>query len=270
MDRLKVGAVQLEYEVHGSGEPVLLIHGAHIADAMLPLVEEPALDGYRLICYHRRGFAGSDHPSGPTSIGQQAADAAGVLDRLGVDRTHAVGHSLGALIALELAAGHPSRVLSLSLLEPAVLTGPAGAIFSERVAPLAELYRNGDPTAAVDGFVALAAGADWQETVEACVPGSVAQARADAITFFELELPAAGAWTFGPDRAAAITCPVLSVLGTVTSPLFVEGRQHLHSWFDDCHDADIAGATHLLQLDHPRQVAEAIAAHCATIVAGTA
>ena len=174
MDRLKVGAVQLEYEVHGSGEPVLLIHGAHIADAMLPLVEEPALDGYRLIRYHRRGFVGSDHPSGPTSIGQQAADAAGVLDRLGVDRTHAVGHSLGALIALELAAGHPSRVLSLSLLEPAVLTGPAGAIFSERVAPLAELYRNGDPTAAVDGFVALAAGADWQETVEACVPGSVA------------------------------------------------------------------------------------------------
>ena len=270
MDRLNARGVQLEYEVHGSGEPVLLIHGAHIADAMLPLVDEPTLDGFRLIRYHRRGFAGSDHPSGPTSIGQQAADAACVLDGLGLDRTHVVGHSLGAVIALEFAARHPQRVLSLSLLEPAVLSGPAGAIFAEHVAPLVELYHNGEPTTAVDRFVALAGHPGSPETVEARVPGSIAQARADATTFFEIELPALAAWSFGPDRAAAITCPVLSVLGTDTAPLFVEGRQHLHSWFDECHDADIAGATHLLQLDQPRQVAEAIASHCATIVAGTA
>src|SRR5918995_1652644 len=126
MDRLSIGGVQLEYEAHGSGEPVLLIHGAHIADAMRPLVDEPALSGFRLIRYHRRGFAGSEHPPGPTSIGEQADDAAGVLDGLGVDRTHVVGHSLGAVIALELAARRPTQVLSLSLLEPALLTGPAG------------------------------------------------------------------------------------------------------------------------------------------------
>jgi 3-oxoadipate enol-lactonase len=154
MDRLKVGGVQLEYEIHGSGEPVLLIHGAHIAAAMRPLVDEPALGGFRLIRYHRRGFAGSDHPPGPTSIGAQADDAAGVLDGLDVDRTHVVGHSLGAVIALELAARRPTQVLSLSLLEPALLTGPAGAIFGEQVTPLVELYGNGDPTAGVDGFLA--------------------------------------------------------------------------------------------------------------------
>ncbi|MGH9288883.1 MAG: alpha/beta fold hydrolase [Acidimicrobiales bacterium] len=269
MDRLKLGGVQLEYEVHGSGEPVLLIHGAHIADAMRPLVDEPALDGFQLIRYHRRGFAGSDHPPGPTSIGEQADDAAGVLDGLGVDPTHVVGHSLGGVIALELAARRPTQVLSLSLLEPALLTGPAGAIFGEHVEPLVELYGNGDPAAAVDGFLALVGGPGWQETIEASVPGGVAQARADAATFFEVELPAVSAWTFGPDRSAAIACPVLSVLGTHTAPLFVEGRRHLHSWFDECHDTDIAGATHLLQMEQPRQIATAIAEHCTAIVAGT-
>ena len=50
----------LEYEPHGEGEPVLLIHGSHVADSFLPLTREVVLaDRYRLIRYHRRGFAGS-------------------------------------------------------------------------------------------------------------------------------------------------------------------------------------------------------------------
>jgi hypothetical protein len=47
----------------------------------------------------------------------------------------------------------------------------------------------------------------------------------------------------GTRTAAAITCPVLSMLGSQSSPLFVEGRQLLHAWFPACQDADIAGAT---------------------------
>jgi len=82
----------------------------------------------------------------------------------------------------------------------------------------------------------------------------------DAATFFETEVP----WSPGVDlragAAAAITCPVLSVLGSNSSPLFVEGRQILHAWFPDCQDADIAGATHLLPMEAPRPVAAAIAA----------
>jgi pimeloyl-ACP methyl ester carboxylesterase len=85
-------------------------------------------------------------------------------------------------------------------------------------------------------------------------------ARRDAATFFETELPGAPSWTFGPEQAAAITCPVLSVLGGHSSPLFVESRQLLHAWFPACHDADIPGATHLLQMQAPGPVAAAIAA----------
>jgi pimeloyl-ACP methyl ester carboxylesterase len=82
----------------------------------------------------------------------------------------------------------------------------------------------------------------------------------DATTFFETEVPGVPEWTFGLEQAAEITCPVLSVLGSNSSPLFVEGRQILHAWFPDCQDADIAGATHLLPMEAPRPVAAAIAA----------
>lgn len=55
----------LKYEVQGEGEPVLLIHGSILADAYLPFLKESALANYRLIRYHRRGFAGSPRHTGP-------------------------------------------------------------------------------------------------------------------------------------------------------------------------------------------------------------
>lgn len=82
----------------------------------------------------------------------------------------------------------------------------------------------------------------------------------DAATFFETEVPGVPEWTFGLEQAAAITCPVLSVLGSNSSPLFIEGRRLLHAWFPDCQAADIAGVTHLLPMEAPGPVAAAIAA----------
>ena len=262
MDHAKVNAIELGYEVVGSGEPMLLIHGAHIADALQPLVAEPSLRRFRRIGYHRRGLGGSTRPvePGPTSVAVQAEDAVGLLDHLGVDRAHVVGHSLGGVIALEFAAQHPTRVASLVLLEPVLLNTPAGAAFARAMAPLTDRYEAGDAKGAVHGFLALEGDRNWRATIERAVPGGIAQAVKDAATFFETEVPGVPEWTFGLEQAAAITCPVLSVLGSNSSPLFVEGRQLLHAWFRDCQDADIAGATHLLPMEAPGPVAAAIAA----------
>src|SRR5215204_696492 len=75
-DRVPVAGGDLEYDMRGTGEPVLFIHGAILADAFAPLLTQPALaDDYRLIAYHRRGFAGSCRHLGPCTIAQQTADA---------------------------------------------------------------------------------------------------------------------------------------------------------------------------------------------------
>jgi pimeloyl-ACP methyl ester carboxylesterase len=149
MQHAKVNSIELQHEVVGSGEPMLLIHGAHIADALQPLVAEPALGRFQRIRYHRRGLGGSTYPvdAGPTSVAVQAEDAVRLLDHLGVDRAHVVGYSWGGAIALELAAQDPTRVASLVLLEPAILATPAGAAFTRAVAPSPNATKPATPRA---------------------------------------------------------------------------------------------------------------------------
>ena len=142
---------------------------------------------------------------------------------------------------------------------------PSGAAFVDRVMPLVGRYEDGDAEGAVHGFLALVGDRDWRNAIERTVPGGIAQAVMDAATFFLSELPAVSDWTFEPEQATAITCPVLSVLGSKTSPLFVEGHELLHEWFPQCRDADITDASHLLQMEAPGPVAAAIAAFVPTL-----
>lgn len=264
MKNAKVNGVELEYEVKGSGEPVLLISPV-VADGFLPLVSERALAArYRLITYHKRGWAGSTHTPPPVSIADHAADAAALLDHLGVHRAHIAGHSSGAAVALQLALDCPELVHTLALLELSLLSVPRSAAgFLQKVGPAFEAYGAGQHETAVAAFMSAVSGLEW----EACravlddrVPGAVPQAIKDADTFFGIELPALSAWTFGAEQAAAISQPVLSVLGTDTEPLWVEVADLLRSWFTRVEDCTIEGAGHLLHMQRPEPVATCVAA----------
>ena len=73
-----IDGVELEYELRGAGEPIVLIHwGVGVVWAE-PLLDEPALaDGYRLLSYHRAGFAGSGRIEGSISMADHAVKASG-------------------------------------------------------------------------------------------------------------------------------------------------------------------------------------------------
>ena len=262
MDRAHVNSVELEYEVRGSGEPVLLIDML-IADCFVPLLPEPALaDGYQLIRYHKRGWVGSTHTPSPVSLGEHAADAAALLEHLGVPRAHAVGHSSGASIGAQLALDHPEKVHTLTLLEPTLLSLPLGGAFVEAAAPVFEAYRRGDHSGAFAMFVAAASGVEWERCralLENRIPGVVAQSIEDADTFFGVELPALTEWTFGREQAAAVRQPVLSVIGAETQPLWVQIAEFLRSSLPHVEECTIDGVGHLLQIQRPEPVAQAMA-----------
>ena len=79
-----------------------------IADCFVPLLPEPALaDRYQLIRYHKRGWVGSTHTPPPVTFADHAADAAALLEHLGMRRAHVAGHSTGASIGAQLGARPP-------------------------------------------------------------------------------------------------------------------------------------------------------------------
>ena len=262
MDHATVNGVELEYEVRGAGEPVLLIDML-IADCFVPLLAEPALaQGHQLIRYHKRGWVGSTHTAPPVSIADHAADAAALLEHLGVRRAHIAGHSTGASIGAQLALDRPEKVHTLTLLEPTLVSLPLGGAFLQAAAPVFETYASGDHSGAFAMFVSAASGLDWEvcrALLEERIPGVVAQSVKDADTFFGVELPAVAEWTFGPEQAAAIRRPVLSVMGAETQPLWVEIAEFLRSSLPQVEECTIDGVGHLLQIQRPEPVARAIA-----------
>jgi len=261
LQRAPVRDAELEYELRGRGEPVLLIHGSHIAGAFLPLMNEPSLADYRLIRYHRRGFCESTKHQGSCSIERQAADALELLQNLDVERAHIVGHSYGGLIALQLALDAPDVVHSLVLLEPALvrLVPSRSDTAKEVIVPAMKRYFAGDGAGAVDAFFQPVIGPQWKDQCAKTVPGGPEQAARDFKTFFEVEMPALGKWKFDEEKAQQISQPILYVLGSESHLAFKEGKDLVHSWFPRTEDCVVEGATHGLQMQEPKAVAEGIA-----------
>ncbi len=262
MQSVNVNDADLEYEVTGAGEPVLLVHPV-IADGFLPLVAEPALaDRYRLIRYHRRGWLGSTHTPPPVSVADHAADATALLDHLDVRHVHVAGHSSGAAVAAQLALDHPEYVQTLMLLEPSLISVPSLEAFFGQVEPAFEAYASGDHAGALAIFMSAVGGVEWTKArtmLEQSLPGATKQAIGDADTFFGIELPALSEWVFDAEQAARLDLPVLSVVGSETQPVWVEVAEFLRSALPQVDECTIDGAGHLLQIQRPEHVARAMA-----------
>ena len=268
MSRASLDGVELEYEVRGVGEPVVLVHAGVFAGWYKPLLNEPTLaNRYRVLTYNRVGYAGSSRLAGSVSIAQQAAHLGALMRHLGMQRAHLVGHSSSGNIILQLALDAPEMVGSLAVLEPAL---PVEASGSERLlstrafmAPVIERYRAGDKAGAVDGFMRGVTGPDYRIALDRVLPGAFDEAVASADTFFGQELPAVRQWSFRREDARRITQPVLAVIGEKSkeqSPIWGARQEMLLTWLPNAEGFVLPGATHLLYLENPRGMAERLAA----------
>jgi pimeloyl-ACP methyl ester carboxylesterase len=263
MDRATVNGVRLDYQVTGSGDPILLVGNGPIADSFAPLESETALtEEWRLIRYRQRGQSDEGRHAAMVTFEEHAADADALLQHLDAPGAHVVGHSTGAAIALELALLRPDAVRSLVLLEPPLPSAPGAADFFARAEPSIAACAAGDRAGAMAEFLSLASGLEWERcraVIDRGVPGGVERAIAYAPVFFESYLPALSRWRFGADQAAGIGLPVLSVTGARTDRFFAEGHDLLRSWLPRFEETTIADAGHLLHLEQPAAVAGRIA-----------
>ena len=119
MPEAHVNGIRLFYEEHGGGAPIMCIHGGGSSAVMWEDAFEDLSQLGQVIAYDRRGCTRSERPEPyATSVAEQAGDAAGLLDALGVDAPAIlIARSYGGAVAIELALTHPQRVRALALLE---------------------------------------------------------------------------------------------------------------------------------------------------------
>lgn len=125
-----------------STEAVVFIHGFGGSSYSWRKVVE-RLPGYRTVAFDLRGFGYTERPPGvaPYTRTGQVELVRDLLDRLGLERAHVVGHSYGGALALAFTEEYPERILSLGLVDPAPPDYPQ--MRRKRIAavrPLTELY----------------------------------------------------------------------------------------------------------------------------------
>lgn len=115
MATVRIDDIAVNYEIHGDGEPLILING--LADDLTSWAfqTEEFARHYQTIVFDNRGIGGTDKSAGRYTTAQMAADARGLLDALGIQKAHVLGVSMGGMIAQEFAIAYPERVDKLLL-----------------------------------------------------------------------------------------------------------------------------------------------------------
>ena len=119
MPKIQVGDIKIHYVMQGKGPNVVMVHGflGNLAVWHLQIVPE-LQQQFRVTTYDLRGHGFSEVTPDGYTADDMAEDLKKLLDRLGIERPHLVGHSFGADVCLYFCHRHPDRVAKLVALEP--------------------------------------------------------------------------------------------------------------------------------------------------------
>lgn len=115
-ETLRTNGVEIEYQVTGSGQPLLMIHGfGECSEQSWGAIAPEFAKSYRVITVNQRGHGGSTNPSGKFTHQQSAEDIRSLMDALGIKSASAIGFSSGGMTLLHLATRYPDRLSKLVL-----------------------------------------------------------------------------------------------------------------------------------------------------------
>lgn len=238
--------VNIYYEDHGSGPPVLLSHGYSATSQMWKGQVESLAGRYRIISWDMRGHGQSDSPAAQDqySEAKTVADMAAILDHLGIDRAVVGGLSLGGYMSLAFNVAHPDRVRALMLFD----TGPGykrdepRAGWNETAVKRAENLEE-------KGLAALGTGAEVRIAQHRSAEGLAKAARGMLAQFDSRVI----------ESLPNITVPTLVLAGANDTP-FLGATDYMSAKIPGATQVIIPEAGHASNIDQPEAFNEAVIA----------
>jgi pimeloyl-ACP methyl ester carboxylesterase len=263
MSEVEVNGVRLYYELHGSGEPLALVHGAWVDATAWRFVVHGLAETFRVLSYDRRGHSRSERPARQGSFDEDGDDLAALLEGLALAPAHVVTNSGGGNIALRLATRRPDLFRSLSCHEPALWglldeEAPESREILQQIARSLEAVgtriAQGDHAGAARQFVeevAFGPGA-WDNELP---PESRALFVQNAPTFLD-ELQGSNPITIEEQTISRLQVPVRLTNGSESPPIFARVIDRLMELIPRVTRETIAGAAHVPQLTTPERYVE--------------
>jgi pimeloyl-ACP methyl ester carboxylesterase len=219
-----LNGIEINYEVHGEGTPLVLAHG-YTASLEMWREQVPALSSkYQLIIYDTRGHGGTTAPADMERYSMArdyAGDQLALMDHLGIDKAYAGGLSMGGMIAQEFALQHPGRVKGLLLFD----TGPGMGGMRRDAAQTAQFQKMREMMATVARTKGMAAIVDAMRnspmafrpraggTLPDAVRRHVENMRRMSVDGYLGGSQAMQDWPGTIDRLSTITAPALILVG---------------------------------------------------------
>ena len=273
MATARVNGVELYYELSGSGEPVVLVHGSwgdhHNWDPVIALLAE----SFRVLAYDRRGHSASQRPAGQGSVIEDADDLAALIDELALAPAHIAGNSFGAVVVLRAAIRRSDVFRSLIAHEPPLfplLAGtelePALEEVQRRIDAVVEPLEAGNHEGAARLFantIAFGPGA-WEHEL---TPEMREVFITNAPTFLD-EVRDPDALHMDLEALDGFDGPALLTSGTESAPFFGPVVDMVAERLQRCERVTIEGADHVPHISVPERYVKLVKSFAQTARSG--
>ena len=245
MPKINRNGVEIYYEVHGSGPPLLLTHGYSSTSAMWQGQIEALSKHHKLVLWDMRGHGQSDYPDDPAGYSEAltVADIAALLDKVDAGSAIIGGLSLGGYMSLAFYRAHPDRVSALLIID----TGPGFKKDDARDAWNQRAQDTGDRFER-EGLAVLNSASRERSTANHRDASGLARAARGMLTQRDARVI---------ESLPNIKVPTLVVVGADDAP-FLAASDYMAAKIPGAKKVVIPGAGHAVNIDRPQAFIEAV------------
>jgi pimeloyl-ACP methyl ester carboxylesterase len=245
MPKINRDGVDIHYEIHGSGPPLLLTHGYSSTSEMWHGQIEALSKHHKLVLWDMRGHGRSDYPDDPAAYSEAltVADMAALLDQVGAKSAIVGGLSLGGYMSLAFYRAHPDRVRALLIID----TGPGFKKDDAREAWNKRAHETGDRFER-EGLGALKSASRERSGVSHRDASGLARAARGMLTQRDARVI---------ESLPDIKVPSLVVVGADDTP-FLAASDYMAAKIPGAAKVVIPGGGHAVNIDQPQAFIDAV------------
>jgi len=244
------------YRIFGEGEPIILIHGVGLNQSVWEHQVTHFSKTHQVVTYDTLGHGGTKNPSNKANLAEYSNQLLALMDALNIDKASIIGHSMGALVALDFALTNPTRSFRVGALSGVFMRGEAE---SEAVLNrVKQLQLSG-----INGFIDSAISRWFGNPVPEALRTSESIVRSafsvlDPLGYLRAYQVFAVSDRTNALRLANLNVPALFLTGELDANSSPAMSQSMAQRVLDAEVVIISGAGHMINMTHPVQVNDSI------------